>query len=169
MRSVGILLCSQTYVARLLRVGPIKKKSYRICARSMGGFCARSVTLKKIVYAQIMISRVCACVCVISFGILKGGATKMITHRYYKLFMLNKFATGPTLNNCLAKINISGSFLNRPRISARYKYLVRNFDFAEPCVLVGKPVQYELFPIPQALLFRFEKGRKKGKTVSKIY
>ena len=62
-----------------------------------------------------------------------------------------KFATSPTLNNCLAKINISGSFLNRPRISARYKYLVRSFDFVEPCVLVGKPVQYELFPVSHTL------------------
>ena len=72
----GILLCTQTYVARLLRVGPIKK-SYRICARSVGGFCARLVTWKKIICTQLMISCVCACVmCVISFGILKGGATK---------------------------------------------------------------------------------------------
>ena len=33
---------------------------------------------------------------------------KMITRRYYKLFMLNKFAASSTLNNCLAKINIRG-------------------------------------------------------------
>ena len=72
----GILLCTQTYVARLLRVGPIKK-SYRICARSVGGFCARLVTWKEIICAQLMISHVYACVmCVISFGILKGGAPK---------------------------------------------------------------------------------------------
>ena len=45
----------------------------------------------------------------------------------------------------------------------------KNFDFVEPCVLVGKPVQNELFPVPHTLLFRFEKGRKNGKTVSKIY
>ena len=40
----------------------------------------------------------------------KRWCHKMITRRYYKLFMLNKFATSSTLNNCLAKINISGSF-----------------------------------------------------------
>ena len=73
------------------------------------------------------------------------------------------------LTDCLAKINISGSFFDRHRISAWYKYLVKNFDFAEPCVLVGKPIQYELFPVPHTLLFRFEKGRKKGKAISKIY
>ena len=95
---------------------------------------------------------------------------KMITRRYYKLFMLNKFAASSTLNNCLAKINIYGSFfLNRHCISARNKYLVRNFDFAGLCVLVKKPIQYELFPVPHTLLFRLEKGRKKGKTISKIY
>ena len=38
---------------------------------------------------------------------------KMITRRYYKLFMLNKFAASSTLNNCLAKINIYGSFFKQ--------------------------------------------------------
>ena len=36
-------------------------------------------------------------------------------------------------------------------------------------MLVKKTIQYELFPIPHTLLFRFEKGRKKGKTFSKTY
>ena len=64
----------------------------------------------------------------------------MITRRYNKLFMLNKLAASSTLNNCLAKINIYGSFfLNRHCISAQNKYLVRNFDFAGPCVLVKNP------------------------------
>ena len=37
----------------------------------------------------------------------------MITRKYYKLFMLNKFAASSTLNNCLAKINIYGSFFKQ--------------------------------------------------------
>ena len=69
----------------------------------------------------------------------------------------------------LLKLTYPAVFFNRHRISAWYKYLVKNFDFAEACVLVGKPIQYELFPVPHTLLFRFEKGRKKGKAISKIY
>ena len=53
-------------------------------------------------------------VCVRDVGHLlwytKRWCHKMITRRYYKLFMLNKFAASSTLNNCLAKINIYGSF-----------------------------------------------------------
>ena len=50
----------------------------------------------------------------------------MITRRYYKLFMLNKFAASSTLNNCRAKTNIYGSFFKQALNSARNKYLVRN-------------------------------------------
>ena len=32
-----------------------------------------------------------------------------------------------------------------------------------------KTIMYELFPVPHTLLFHLEKGRKKGKTISKIY
>ena len=43
----------------------------------------------------------------------KRWCHKMITRRYYKLFMLNKFAASSTLNNCLAKSNIYSSFFKQ--------------------------------------------------------
>ena len=121
----GILLCTQTYVARLLRVGPIKK-SYRIWARSVEGFCAQLVIWKKIICAKLMISRMCVCVRDVRHLLwyTKRLCHKMITRRYYKLFMLNKFATSSTLNNCLAKINISGSFFKTGTAFTRHCHLL---------------------------------------------
>ena len=91
-------------------MGPIKK-SYRICARSVGGFCARLVTLKKNRLRSVDDKpRVCVRDVRHLLWYTKRWCHKMITRRYYKLFMLNKFAASSTLNNCLAKINIYGSF-----------------------------------------------------------